>query len=195
MNLKQFFLIRHIPIYAYYLNFFYETLSDEQLRLRPNVNVNSIVWCLFHIARAEDIGVNRLVTDGPQVVDQDHWRERLNVQFRHFGIGMTSEEVTELSHTIDISALREYHQSVGKRTAEILENTSARGFDQVLEEDHLIKVLREEGAARDTEVTNVFTSYQGMTKGWILMHLGLTHTFQHIGEVTTIASLLGIRRT
>lgn len=33
--------------------------------------------------------------------------------------------------------------------------------------------------------------FQGMTRGWMLMHLGLTQTFQHIGEAT-IASLMGI---
>lgn len=51
-----------------------------------------------------------------------------------------------------------------------------------------------EGAVRDQEASQVIEAYQGTTKGWILMHLGLTHTFQHIGEATTIASLMGIHR-
>jgi hypothetical protein len=61
MKLPQVFSIRHGPIYDYYLKFFYETLSEEQLRKRPNDLVNPVSWCLWHVARTEDIGVNRLV--------------------------------------------------------------------------------------------------------------------------------------
>jgi len=194
MYLKRILSIRHFPIYEYYLPFFYETLSDSQLRQRPNTVVNSVIWCLFHVARSEDIGVNRLVTEGGQVADEDRWLERMNVPFRHFGIGMTGDEVTDFSRAINISALRKYHQEVGHRTAEILESSSAISFDQVLVDEHLRSVLEEEGAVRSAEVQNVFESYQGMTRGWALMHLGLTHTFQHIGEATTIASLIGVHR-
>jgi hypothetical protein len=119
----------------------------------------------------------------------------MNVPFRHFGIGMTSKEVTDLGKAIDIHALGEYHQAVGRRTKEAVEGEHEIDLDQVLEDGYLYQVLGDEGAVRSAELSNVFNSYQGMSRGWVLMHLGLTHTFQHIGEATTIASLLGIQRT
>lgn len=195
MNFKQAFSIRHRPIYEYYLKFFYETLSGEQLRNRVSEKVNSIIWCLWHVARAEDIGVNRLASDGTQVFDEVRWIDRLNVPFRHFGIGMTSSEVTDLSQIINVNAMREYHQLVGQRTINVLKNYPATSLNQVLDDGHLHKVLGEESAVQSREVTNVFNSYQGMTRGWVLMHLGFTHSYHHIGEATTIASLQGIQRT
>jgi hypothetical protein len=42
-----------------------------------------------------------------------------------FGIGMTSAEVAELSRRIDVGALRDYRDAVGRRTREIV-----TGFDE-----------------------------------------------------------------
>lgn len=194
MDLLQIFLIRHTPIYEYYLKFFYEDLSDAQLRTRPHSTVNTLIWCLWHVARAEDIGLNRLVSDSVQVADAGGWLERMNLTIRHFGIGMVAEEVSELSQRIDLQALSGYHRAVGVRTAEILAGLADTFLNDVLDVNYLTQVLQVEGAVRDQEASQVIEAYQGMTKGWILMHLGLTHTFQHIGEATTIASLMGIHR-
>ena len=194
VNLKHVFLLRHTPIYNYYLPFFYEAVSEDQLRSIPNARVNSIVWCLWHVARAEDIGVNQLAMDQSQVVDEGPWLKRMNVPFRHFGIGMAGAEVAHFSEAVNIVVLKEYHQMVGSRTCEVLNDLSATDFNQVLQDAHLRGVLEEEGAVRITERQQVYESYQGMTRGWVLMHLGLTHTFQHIGEAMTIASLLRIQR-
>ena len=142
----------------------------------------------------DDIGINRLASDGVQVFDAGDWLNRLNIPFRHFGTGMSSDDVADLSQAVDIDVLWEYHQLVGQRTIEVLKYYPANNFNRELEDAQLHKVLGEEEAALETEVTNVFNSYQGMTRGWVLMHLGLTHTFQHIGEATTIASLQGTQR-
>jgi hypothetical protein len=117
----------------------------------------------------------------------------MNTPFRHFGIGMSGEEVSALSQQIDLPALAAYHRAVGQRTAEIVEGLDSASLDVVLEATHLNRVLRDEGAVREAEVGSVMRIYQGMTRGWFLMHLGLTHTFRHIGEATTVASLMGLR--
>lgn len=39
-------------------------LSDDQLRVRPGPELNSVVWLLWHMARTEDVAVN-LVVAGP----------------------------------------------------------------------------------------------------------------------------------
>jgi len=35
--------------------------------------VNPIAWLLWHAARVEDVGVNRFITDGRQVLDTGAW--------------------------------------------------------------------------------------------------------------------------
>src|ERR1700737_4991009 len=82
-------------------------LSDEQMRVRPREDLNSLAWLMWHIARAEDIMVNTILHGRDQVCD-DPWRKRLGVTRRDFGIGMTSAEVTELTRQVDLAALREY---------------------------------------------------------------------------------------
>src|SRR5262245_64260846 len=49
-------------------------LTDEQMRLRPRGDLNSLAWLLWHIARAEDIFVNGLVAANPQVFDET-WKK------------------------------------------------------------------------------------------------------------------------
>jgi hypothetical protein len=94
-------------------------LSDAQMRVRPREDLNSIAWIVWHIARAEDIIVNTVVMARPQVLD-DAWVTRLAIARRDFGVGMTSPEVTELTRQIDVDALREYRDAVGRRTREVI---------------------------------------------------------------------------
>jgi hypothetical protein len=52
-------------------------------------------------------------------------------------------------------------------------------------------VLFAEGLAyRDP--AGLLQNYLGWTKGKCLFNLGLTHTYQHVGEIGVIATLLGI---
>jgi hypothetical protein len=60
-----------------------------------------------------------VASGGSQVFD-DAWMKRLGIGRRDFGIGMTSPEVTELTRQIDVGALREYRDAVGRRTREII---------------------------------------------------------------------------
>ena len=71
-------------------------VTDDQMRVRPREDLNSVAWLMWHIARAEDIIVNPVLAGRAQVLD-DAWVRRLGIARRDFGIGMTSAEVTELT--------------------------------------------------------------------------------------------------
>ena len=94
-------------------------LTEEQMRVRPREDLNSIAWLMWHIARAEDIILNPVLAGRAQVFD-DTWMKRLGVTRKDFGIGMKSPEVSELTRAINLDALREYRDAVGKRTREIV---------------------------------------------------------------------------
>src|SRR5262245_9583504 len=66
-----------------------------------------------------EMGLVASLAGRPQVFD-DAWTKRLAISRRDFGTGMTSAEVTELTRQIDLSALREYRDAVGKRTREVV---------------------------------------------------------------------------
>ena len=69
MDTMAFFRTRYDDLHGRFTDDLLSGLTEDQLRHRPHPGVNTIVWLLWHIARAEDIGVNRLLVDGREVLD------------------------------------------------------------------------------------------------------------------------------
>ena len=76
MNAAEFFLLRYEALHGQMTDRLLAKLTDAQLRARPH-GQNSIVWLLWHVARAEDVGVNRFAYDRRQVFDDGGWAERV----------------------------------------------------------------------------------------------------------------------
>jgi hypothetical protein len=163
-------------------------LSDEQMRVRPREDLNSLAWLMWHIARAEDIFANLILSGRDQVMD-DRWLARLKTPRRDFGIGMTKAEVAELSGQIDIAALREYRDAVGRRTQDVI-----RGFGAADWQGELQAAALERAAAlscfgaRGDMVVKAFT---GRPRLGILGGLLVTHSAMHMGEAQTVRSAGG----
>jgi hypothetical protein len=158
-------------------------LTDEQMRMRPREDLNSIAWLVWHIARAEDIMVNRVLAGRSQVVD-DGWLKRLGITRRDFGIGMSSAEVSDLTKQIDLGALREYRDAVGLRTREIV----GAFKDQDWGGEVLAPAMEQaaaEGAfgARTEGMVKAFT---GRPRAMVLSGIALFHPAGHLGEAVTV---------
>ena len=160
-------------------------LSDEQMRVRPREDLNSLAWLVWHIARAEDIMVNSILSGHKQVFD-DAWQKRLAIGRRDFGIGMTSPEVTELTRQIDLAALREYRDTVGLRTREVV-----AGFDWA----GTIPAEAVERAAADgafgTRADGLVKAFTGRPRAAVLSGIALFHPAGHLGEANTVRSAGG----
>jgi hypothetical protein len=191
MNALQLFLQRHGVIYDFYLGGMWELVPEDLMRQRPHPKVNSIAWILWHLTRVEDAGMNRFVVDRPQILDQGGWMERMNVPLRHNGSGMSLAEVDELSQRIALGALHGYSDAVRARTIEIVNGLDLERLDEVMEVDRLRQILFEEGLAHPT-AAGLLENYTGWTKGRCWMSFGLTHLYQHYGEIEVIATLLGV---
>ncbi len=175
---------------------FFQELSEAQLRFQFREDVNSVAWLIWHALRAEDIAVNRLVADCPQVFDEGNWGQRLNVPIRHFGPGMTSKEVSELSASIDLQALQEYIDAVASRTRQIVPSLKPQDLDTIVTEERMKQVLLGEGAFGPNAPWGVdnFDNFLGHNKGHILTWWVLSHGASHRGEAYAIAGLQGVRR-
>ncbi len=170
----------------------WDRVTEAQLRARPADSVNSIAWLVWHMARCEDIGVNRMAADRPQVLESEGWRKRLNVPVRVYGTGMSDDEVAEFSTVVDLPALRGYFDAVGRRTAEVLRALTPEDLDVVVDDERQRTVLRDEGViGANAEWVPQF--YSGKTKGWFVAHLAVTHSFGHLGGAGAIAGMLGSR--
>lgn len=191
MDITQLFLQRYHVLYTFYLDGFWQTVPPDLLRRRPHARVNSIAWNLWHLTRVEDAGLNRFVVDRAQVLDDGQWLPRLNIPWRHQGTEMTFPEVDELNQRIDVQALHDYSRAVQARTLDIVNQLDVTSLDAVMEVDRLRAILLDEGLAH-SRAGGLVENYTGWTKGKCLMTFGLTHPFQHVGEIGVIASLLGV---
>lgn len=191
MEIPLIFLQRYDSLYNFYLTGFWTHVPQDLMRLRPHPRTNSIAWNLWHITRCEDAGLNRFVVDRSQVLDDGLWMERMNIPWRHHGTEMTFPEVDELNHRIDLSALHDYSQSVQERTRAIINTLNVHDLDVVMEEKQLRQIMVNEGLAH-SQAEGFIKNYLGWSKGKCLMTFGLTHSFQHLGEMEVIASLLGV---
>lgn len=191
MDFNQLFLQRHDVLYDFFLADYWKSVPEDLMRQRPHAGVNSIAWILWHLTRVEDAGLNRFVTDLPQVLDEEGWMQRMNVPCRHNGGGMIFAEVDDLSQRIDLQALHEYSKAVQRRTREIVSQIAKVDLDETLQPDRVRVIVIDEGLAH-SEAVDLVKWYTGWSKGKCLMTFGLTHPFQHVGEMGVIASLLGI---
>ena len=165
-------------------------LTEPQIRVAPHPGVNTIAWLLWHAARVEDVGVNRLVVDDRQVFDRGGWAPRLNVARRDFGTGMTPDEVHAMSARIDLDALRAYWEAVGRRTGEVVAGLRAEELDEVRDAAYLGRLFAQDGFLTEDALW-VRDYMEGQTRGFFLCHLALTHNFVHNGEANAIRGLMG----
>src|SRR5438094_6272629 len=163
-------------------------LTDEQMRVRPREDLNSIAWLMFHIARAEDIFVNPVLGGRPQVFD-DAWLKRLGVTRRDFGIGMTSAEVTELTRQVELGALREYRDAVGKRTREVVSGFRPQDWEGTVAVDAVQRAADQGAFGVRTE--QIVKAFPGRPRSAMLSGIALFHSAGHIGEAATVRTAGG----
>jgi len=163
-------------------------MSQEQVRLSPRDDQNSVAWLLWHIARCEDVVVGAVLSSGGQVLDQG-WDRKMAVLRRDIGTGMTPSEVRELSQQIDVDALLEYRVTVGRRTADLVAELDDRSLDEPV-------------AAHDIETLHALQTF-GAHAGWVgeywqtrpkawFLWLPTGHCYQHLGEAITIRTMVGV---
>lgn len=196
MDLMQFYLMRHRSLHntagTIYVDF--TTISDEHMRAIPHPALNSIAWLLWHIGRVEDVAINRMVTDGVQVLNNDDWPARMNIDRFDVGTGMSEEQVAELSAIANLDAIKLYWDAVGARTRTVIEQLQPDVLDELVGDEHLARVFVNEGVLGPNALwVHESGIYRGLTRGLYLGHWALGHSYMHYGEMNTIRSLLGIR--
>lgn len=163
-------------------------LTDEQMRVRPREDLNSLAWIMWHIARAEDIMANVIVNGRNQVLDAG-WAPRLKIARPDFGIGMSKGEVAELSEAVDIAALKDYRDAVGLRTREILATYGPQDWEGEVE-----AAAAERAGALGCFGARTEALVKGMTgrpRRAVLSGIVIMHSAMHMGEGATVRAAGG----
>ena len=163
-------------------------LTDDQMRVRPREDLNSLAWLMWHIARAEDIMANIVINGRSQVLDNG-WLPRLKLARRDFGIGMTKPEVTELSTAVDIAALRDYRDAVGRRTRDILGAYGPKDWEGDIEAAALERASSLGCFGNRTEA--LVKAFTGRPRRAVLSGIVVMHSAMHMGEGATVRAAGG----
>ena len=120
-------------------------MPEEQIRGIPPGSEHSAAWLIWHMARCEDITMNRLAADTPQTLNKGGWLKQMKITVCDTGNAMDAASLAAFSQAIDITALRNYRLAVGRRTREIVMQLKPAELKQKVEASRMKKVM-EEGA-------------------------------------------------
>jgi hypothetical protein len=120
-----------------------DDMTEEQIRRIPRDCEHSVAWCIWHIARIEDVTMNLLVAGSPQVMHREDWLERIKAPVCDTGNAMDAHGVAKLSATIDLEALRSYRIAVGRRTREVVQQLQPEALKQKVDPLRVQRVMEE----------------------------------------------------
>jgi hypothetical protein len=192
MDAVDFFLLRYETLHRTLLDDLLKPLTEAQVRGRPQAGVNTIAWLIWHTARIEDVGVNRFVVDGTQVLDSG-WLARLGVERRDVGTGMTDAEVDALSARVDLAALRAYWEAITRRTLDVAQTLRGQELDAIVPAERVKRVCADEGAVMPGAAWLTEFWADRRTRAWLLAQTPLLHVYGHYFEARVTAGLWGAR--
>lgn len=163
-------------------------LTDAEMRARP-AGLNSVAWLVWHTARVEDLCINRVVVDRPQVLDAGGWVARMEVPWRDIGSGMPSSEVDDLSARIDLAALWGYWDAVGEQTTRLLRELSAEHLDAPIDPTHVRRVAAQERFVRP-EAADLAERFARWPCRGTPLALVLAHNWGHLYDIDVVRGLL-----
>lgn len=155
-------------------------MTEEQIRRIPRNCEHSVAWCIWHIARIEDVAMNLLVAGSSQILHRSNWLERMKMTVCDTGNEMDEEDMAKLGATIDIEALRAYRVAVGRRTREIVQQLEPEELKQKVDPMRVQQVM-DEGAV--VEAARGIADYWSRrnTAGLLLMP-ATRHNLVHLNE-------------
>ena len=155
-------------------------MSEAQIRRIPQNCEHSVAWCLWHIARIEDVTMNLLVAGSPQVLNQGNWLEQMKLSAHDTGNAMPEADMAALSNTIDIEALRAYRLAVGRRTREIVQQLEPEELKQKVNPSRVQQILEEKVVVEEARGIAEYWSKRNIA-GLLLMP-ATRHNLVHLNE-------------
>jgi hypothetical protein len=155
-------------------------LSEAAARVIPKRAEHSIAWNFWHLARIEDVTMNLLVADTPQLFEADGWLRRLGVVDKDTGNAMSEQRIAEISAKVDLEALRSYRTAVGRRTREIVQGLQPGDLKKKVDPERLQRVLAE--GAVEPAAMGLIKYWGGRTCAGLLLMPPTRHNFVHLNE-------------
>jgi hypothetical protein len=155
-------------------------MAEERIRRIPPSCEHSVAWCVWHIARIEDVTMNLLVAGNTQILHEDDWLEGMKATIAHTGNAMDKEGVVELSTTIDIAAVRGYRVAVGRRTRQIVQQLEPEALKKKVEPSRLQRVWDERAVVE--AASGIVDYWSRRNIAGLLLMPATRHSLVHLNE-------------
>ncbi len=117
-------------------------INQNNFSAMPTSKSVTIAWNLWHITRIEDITTSTFILDEPQTFNNE-WKKKLKSSITDTGNAMTYGEIKDFSAKLDLKALLEYRNSVGKRTKELISIISTKDMKRKFTQLQIDRCLSE----------------------------------------------------
>jgi len=161
-----------------------DDMTEQRVRRIPHNCENSVAWCIWHIARIEDITMNLLVAGGPQVIHQGEWLVRMKITARDSGNDMSTKELGQLSQSIDLKALRSYRLAVGRQTRQIAASLQAQDLQRKVDPQRL-QTVWDQGAV-DIKASAIVDYWSKRSIAGLLLMPATRHMLVHLNEANRL---------
>lgn len=168
----------------------WDGLSDHAFRTMPTVKDVTVAWNIWHITRIEDLTVNILIADAPQVLNGG-WLERLRTRVTDTANAMTDDEIIRFSGEISKEALYAYRSAVGTRTKHIIESLAFDDLKRKVSGTGLARI-RHEGGVLDHKDSIWLLDFWGRKNVAGLLQMPVTrHQIVHLGDCVKLKAKCG----
>lgn len=118
----------------------WENLKEETCKI-ISVKETSILWDIWHITRIEDLIANIVMGNSDEILSKEIQKD-LNIIIKDTGNTMTHAEMDLFDKQINIKALREYRNKVGKSTQKIINRLASPDMKIKTKKDQLDKIYK-----------------------------------------------------
>ena len=140
-------------------------LNAHELAWSPVPHSNTIMFLMWHLARVEDLWINRVLKSGKELYESEKWYEKFGTPAEDNGFGYDVEKLKAWK-TPALELLKEYASAVRQTTVKYLKTVTEKQFEE----------------------TKDFGWRKG-TVGWALTHL-VSEVGQHSGQIGYIRGII-----
>ena len=168
MDLKQ-VLMKSLEESQEYLTEALKELTEEDLTWSPKAGCNSIIFILWHLARAEDILITSILRNSKEVYESEGWQERLGTPVKESGFQYNTTQLQSWPMP-KVEIVQRYASSVREKTIALLSSLDGTKLSEVARPGH-----------------------KYYTVGSILSHL-ITEIALHVGQIDYLRGMIrGLR--
>lgn len=163
-------------------------LSEAHFRHCPHPEINSIAWLVWHSTRIEDMTMNYLVLEQPQVLLASDWTPRLGVALRDCGAGMAEAEVRAFSAQVSLEGLTAYRCAVGAQIYAGVQRLQAAQLKEIVPTERVHALCAEGSISEKAGWLAEF--YTHRSKGFFLTRTATSHNFLHLNQAARLREKL-----